>query len=170
MAKRFVFRNPEQLKAIVELCKDGSASKVMNVARVWSVTCRQKEKTPWDGKIGASFYTEGRERKACVFRFGTNDQICVLGWLKYNAALKWCEENLERGARPPGKTGTTWRGARNPAEWSIRVYAGGTPRLKLITLRQGGWRSAMVHQTEVQFLPSPQMLRGHCIAVQSDGF
>ena len=46
MAKRFVFRNPEQLKAIVELCKDGSASKVMNVARVWSVTCRQKEKTP----------------------------------------------------------------------------------------------------------------------------
>lgn len=67
MAKRFVFRNPEQLKAIVELCKDGSASKVMNVARVWR-------------------------------------------------------------------------------------------------------RSAMVHQTEVQFLPSPQMLRGHCIAVQSDGF
>lgn len=97
MAKRFFFRNPEQLKAIVELCKDGSASKVMNVARVWSVNCRQKEKTPWDGKIGASFYTEGRERKACVFRFGTNDQICVLGWLKYNAALKWCEENLERG-------------------------------------------------------------------------
>lgn len=46
---------------------------------------------------GASFYTEGRERKACVFCFGTNDQICVLGWLKYNAALKWCEENLERG-------------------------------------------------------------------------
>ena len=25
MAKRFVFRNPEQLKEIVELCKDGSA-------------------------------------------------------------------------------------------------------------------------------------------------
>ena len=47
--------------------------------------------------IRDSFYTEGRERKACVFRFGTNDQICVLGWLKYNAALKWCEENLERG-------------------------------------------------------------------------
>lgn len=69
MAKRFVFRNPEQLKAIVKLCKDGSASKVMNVARVWSVTCRQKE--------------------------GTNDQMCVLGWLKYNAALEWCRENLE---------------------------------------------------------------------------
>lgn len=82
----------------MELCKDGSASKVMNdVARVWSATCRQKKKTPWDGKIGASFYTEGRERKACVFCFGTNDQICVLGWLKYNAALNGARKTL-RGA------------------------------------------------------------------------
>jgi len=95
MAKRFVFRTPEQLKEVVELCKDGSAGKVMSVAKVWSATSRQKEKTPWDGKIGVSFYTEGGERKACVFRFSTNDQLCVLGWLKYNPALKWCRENLE---------------------------------------------------------------------------
>lgn len=95
--RKFIFGNAEQLKAIIHLCKDGSATSITNVAMVWSVTCRQKGKTPWDGKIGATFYTEGRERKAYVFRIGTNDQICVLGWLKYNAALKWCEENLERG-------------------------------------------------------------------------
>ena len=95
MTKRFVFSNPDQLKEIAALCKDGNSAKVINVEKVWNVTCRQKEKTPWDGKIGASFYTEGRERKACVFRFGANDQMCVLGWLKYNAALEWCRANLE---------------------------------------------------------------------------
>lgn len=93
--KKYVFGNPEQLKAIVYLCKDGSDSSITNVARVWSVTCRQKGKSPWDGKIGASFYTEGRERKACVFRIGTNGKENVIGWLKYNPALKWCEDNLE---------------------------------------------------------------------------
>lgn len=95
MAKRFVFSTPEQLKEIAALCKDGNTTKIINTARVWSVTCRQKEKTPWDGRICVSFYTEGRERKACVFRFGTNNEKCVLGWLKYNAALKWCEEHLK---------------------------------------------------------------------------
>lgn len=93
--KKFVFGNPEQLKAIAELSKDGSASSIMNVAKVWSVTRRQKGEVPWDGKISASFYTEGRERKARVFRLGTNDKISVIGWLKYNPALKWCEDNLE---------------------------------------------------------------------------
>lgn len=93
--KKYVFGNPEQLKSIVHLCKDVSDSSITNVARVWSVTCRQKGKAPWDGKIGASFYTEGRERKACVFRIGTNGKENVIGWLKYNPALKWCEDNLE---------------------------------------------------------------------------
>lgn len=93
--KKYVFGNPEQLKSIVHLCKDGSSTSITNVARVWSVTCRQKGKAPWDGKIGASFYTEGRERKACVFRVDTNGRENVIGWLKYNPALKWCEDNLE---------------------------------------------------------------------------
>ena len=96
MAKRFVFRNPEQLKAIVELCKDGSASKVMNVARVWSVTCRQKEKTPWDGKIVVSFSADRRGRYAGVLRYGTDDTPAVeIAVLKYNAALDWCNKNLQ---------------------------------------------------------------------------
>jgi len=95
MAKRFVFRTPEQLKAMVVLCRD-DASKIINTAKVWNVATRQKGKTPWDGKICVSFYTEGRERKACVFRFGTDDQMHMLGELKYNSALKWCREHLDR--------------------------------------------------------------------------
>lgn len=94
MTKRFIFNHPDQLKGIATLCKDGSASSIMNVAKVWSVTRRQKGEAPWDGKISASFYTEGRERKACVIRLGTNDRVSVIGWLKYNPALKWCEDNL----------------------------------------------------------------------------
>ena len=93
--RKFIFGNAEQLKAIIHLCKDGSATSITNVARVWSVTCRQKGKAPWDGKIGISFCTEGRERKAYVFRIGTNGEENVIGWLKYNPALKWCEDNLE---------------------------------------------------------------------------
>lgn len=93
--RKFIFGNAEQLKAITHLCKDGSATSITNVAMVWSVTCRQKGKAPWDGNIGVSFCTEGRERKAYVFRIGTNGEENVIGWLKYNPALKWCEDNLE---------------------------------------------------------------------------
>lgn len=96
MAKRYVFSDPEQLKAIAALSKEGSACKIMNVAKVWSVTCRQKEKTPWDGKIGVFFHTEGSKRRACVFLRGMDDDMQVLSWLKYGAALHWCEEHLER--------------------------------------------------------------------------
>lgn len=94
MAKRFKFSHPDQLKEIAAFSKDGKDEQIHRTAIVWSATQRQKGKTPWDGRIGVSFYTEGRERKACVFRFNTNDQMYVLGWLKYNAALKWCEERL----------------------------------------------------------------------------
>lgn len=96
MVKRFVFNHPAQLKEIAKLCKDSGNTMIVNTAKVWSSVMRQKEKTPWDGRIGVSFYTEGRERKACVFRFGTNDQMRELGFLKYNAALKWCEAHLKQ--------------------------------------------------------------------------
>lgn len=94
MAKRFKFSHPDQLKEIAAFSKDGKDEQIRRTAIVWSATQRQKGKTPWDGRIGVSFYTEGRERKACVFRFSTNDQMYVLGWLKYNTALEWCRENL----------------------------------------------------------------------------
>ena len=95
--RKFIFGNAEQLKAIANLSKDGSASGtiILNVASVWSVTCRQKGNSPLDGTIFASFYTEGRERKACVYRLDKYGRENVIGWLKYNPALKWCEDNLE---------------------------------------------------------------------------
>ena len=96
MAKRFIFSTPEQLKEIVGLCRDGASSSIVNAAKVWSVTKRQKGETPWDGRIGVSFHTKGRERRACVFRIDMKDDLHVLGWLKYNAALQWCSEHLER--------------------------------------------------------------------------
>lgn len=94
MVKRFVFGNPDQLKETATLCK-ASSSQIMNVAKVWSAVRRQKGKTAWDRRICAEFCTEGRERKAMIFRYGTNDEKHVLGELKYNAALKWCREHLE---------------------------------------------------------------------------
>ena len=96
MAKRFVVENPEQLKELAGLCADGSTAKVMNVARVWSTEWRKKEHTPWDGKIGVSFYSEDRKRYACVFRLGTGNEACTIGWLKYTPALHWCDQTLKR--------------------------------------------------------------------------
>lgn len=91
MAKRFFFDDPQQLKEIELLVKEGS---VMNVARVWSVARRKSEKTAWDGKIGVSFYTEGRERFAVVFRIAFGDELKEIAKLKYSPALKWCNEHL----------------------------------------------------------------------------
>lgn len=91
MAKRFLFDDPQQLKEIELLTKEGS---VMNVARVWSAARRKSEKTAWDGKIGVSFYTEGRERLAVVFRLTFGDEPKEIAKLKYAPALKWCNEHL----------------------------------------------------------------------------
>lgn len=93
MAKCFKFSNPEQLKEVAVFCKEGN---VLNTARVWSVTCRQKERTPWDGKICVSFSSEGRERRAVVYRIGTGGEHKELAKLKYAPALAWCSENLSR--------------------------------------------------------------------------
>ena len=93
MAKQYFFRHPDQLKEISSLCKD-DPSQIVNTARIWSVITRQG-KTTWDGKIGISFFTQGTARKACVFRLGMDNQRHALGGLKYNAALKWCEEHLQ---------------------------------------------------------------------------
>lgn len=80
MTKRFYFTTPQQLKEIEAFAKDGS---VMNVARVWSVAKRKSDKTAWDGKIGVSFFTEGRERLAVVFRIAFGDELKEIAKLKY---------------------------------------------------------------------------------------
>ena len=96
MEKEYIFRHPDQMKATAAICceQDGSAKRVMRVATMWSATKRMKQTTPWDGKIGILFDCHGRERKACVFRMGINGQRCELGRLKYNAAVKWCRDNM----------------------------------------------------------------------------
>lgn len=91
MEKRFFFNAPQQLKEIELLVKEGS---VVNVARVWSAARRKGEKTAWDGKIGVSFYTQGRERLAVVFRVTIGDEMKEIAKLKYTPALKWCNEHL----------------------------------------------------------------------------
>ncbi|MBE5791652.1 MAG: hypothetical protein E7322_05785 [Clostridiales bacterium] len=90
MAKIFYFSDPEQLKEIEAFAKEGS---VLNVARVWSAAKRKSEKTAWDGKIGISFSTENRQRKACVFRCGLSGERNVIALVKYAPALKWCLEH-----------------------------------------------------------------------------
>lgn len=91
-AKRFTFITPDQLKQITPLIKSGN---VLNIAQVWNTARKKSGHTPWDGKIGVSFYTSGRERRAEVFRISTGDDVIILATLKYNSALSWCSEHLQ---------------------------------------------------------------------------
>lgn len=89
--KLFLVDSPERLKELRQFCKDGS---VMNLATVWSTAKRKSGKTPWDGKIFVSFYTEGRMKFACVARASVGDELKEVAWLKYNPALDWCYVHL----------------------------------------------------------------------------
>ena len=90
MEKQYHIKTPEQLKEINQFAKEGSA---LNLAKIWTVKLRRDGASPWDGKVFALFSTE-RGRKAYIVRqSGAGMTINVS--LKYNPALKWCEENLE---------------------------------------------------------------------------
>ncbi len=91
MTKRFVFDTPEQLKDIGGLVKEGN---ILNVVRIWRVAKMKSATTAWDGKIGISFYTEGRERCASVFRLSVGGELKEMAKLKYAPALNWCREHL----------------------------------------------------------------------------
>ena len=88
------FCSPEQLRELSPLCKSG---KVTNLATVWSSARRKGDGTsPWDGKIVVSFSADRRGRYAGVLRYGTDDTPAVeIAVLKYNAALEWCNKNLQ---------------------------------------------------------------------------
>lgn len=90
--KRYIFKNPEQIKEIAQLVKRGN---VQSVARVWSVQKRKNGTTIWDGKIGVVFRTSGKERNAEVFRIDTEGKLLTLARLKYAPALAWCKEHAE---------------------------------------------------------------------------
>ena len=95
MTKRFIFTDPEQIKEISPMTKKGGAfGSVLNVAKVWKSARSQKDKTPWDGKIGVEFSTDGKSRRAFVYRVGTDGKKMELAQLKYTLALNWCQANL----------------------------------------------------------------------------
>ena len=93
-SKNFRIETPEQLRELSPLCKSG---KVTNLATVWSSARRKGDGTsPWDSKIVVSFSADRRGRYAGVLRYGTDDTPAVeIAVLKYNAALEWCNKNLQ---------------------------------------------------------------------------
>lgn len=93
MTKIYAIDNPDQLKAIGDLAKEGD---VTVVARVWNATRRRMGGAcPLDGRVMVSFYTEGRSRRAVVFRITSIAYMDEIAVLKYQAALAWCREHLQ---------------------------------------------------------------------------
>lgn len=91
MRKQYHIETPEQLKELNKFAKDGSAA---SMAAVWSTKLRKDGKSPWDNAIFAIFETDNG-RKAWIGR-KSGAGMTVNTSLKYNPALKWCEQNLER--------------------------------------------------------------------------
>ena len=89
--KRYHIETPEQLRELASFTKEGSAEQI---ASTWSAKRRKAGKTPWDNDIYAVFIG-GKNRKACIARKDANGNQTVFVWLKYNYALKWCEQNLK---------------------------------------------------------------------------
>lgn len=90
MEKQYLIETPEQLKELNGFAKDGNA---LNFAKIWTVKLRRDGMSPWDGKVFALFTTE-RGRKAYIARRSGAGMTMNVS-LKYNPALKWCEENLK---------------------------------------------------------------------------
>ena len=91
MEKQYLIETPEQLKELNGFAKDGNA---LNFAKIWTVKLRRDGMSPWDGKVFALFTTE-RGRKAYIARRSRAGMTMNVS-LKYNPALKWCEDNLKR--------------------------------------------------------------------------
>lgn len=91
MLKKYHIATPEQLKELNTFAKEGSAAPM---ATVWSTKLRKDGSSPWDNAIFAIFETDNG-RKAWIGR-KVGEGMTVNTSLKYNPALKWCEDNLER--------------------------------------------------------------------------
>ena len=99
MEKRFHVPSPKELRALADFIKEGE---IENAATVWSAKLRKAGSSPWDSSIYAVFYG-GRNRSANVVRFGEKGRQMTFAKLKYNMALKWCEENLTQEGADPQK-------------------------------------------------------------------
>lgn len=91
MKKQYHIKTPEQLIELNRFAKDGNAA---SMAAVWNVKLRKDGVSPWDNAIFAIFETDNR-RKAWIGR-KSGAGMLVNASLKYNQALKYCEENLKR--------------------------------------------------------------------------
>lgn len=91
MEKRYLIKTPEQLRELNTFSKEGN---VENFAKVWTVKLRKDGVSPWDNNVFVMFCTD-RGKKAYICR-GSGTGCTLNISLKYNPALKWCEEHLER--------------------------------------------------------------------------
>lgn len=90
MKKRFLIKTPEQLTNLGAFLKDGD---VTNLVKVWTVKLRKDGVSPWDGKVFALFCSDNGRKAYIGRKCGAG---CTINYsLKYNPALKWCEEHLE---------------------------------------------------------------------------
>lgn len=93
MTKIYTVDNPEQLKRIGELAKEGDPTLV---ARVWNATRKKNGGLcSLDGRVMVSFYTEGKKRHAVVFRITSIAYMDEIAELKYAPALEWCRKHLQ---------------------------------------------------------------------------
>lgn len=93
MERRFAVEEPEQLREMAPLVKEGY---VQNVATVWNAERRRRGgKCAWDGQIVATFKTSGKLRSAVSMRVSSRGEEVAFAQLKYAPALAWCKEHLE---------------------------------------------------------------------------
>lgn len=93
-AKRFHVARPDQLQSLVKYAKT-NAPTMARTARIWKNAKDRKGETRWDKCVYACFSGD-RAREASVFRIATGDELVVVGELKYNLALNWCEQHLRQ--------------------------------------------------------------------------
>lgn len=98
MNKLFVIERPDQLKELNAFTKDGDIprTRILRMASMWSADQRRNGgKSRCDGNVMVSFFTEGHERHARIFRANASPDLQDIAVLKYAPALKWCTGRLK---------------------------------------------------------------------------
>ena len=90
--KIFHISDPVELREISAFLKEGST---IALAAVWNAAINKGRKTKFDDTVFAVF-SGGKKRTARIVRLLTDGQPISNVTLKYNQALKWCEEYLEQ--------------------------------------------------------------------------
>lgn len=92
--KRFHIANPEQLQTLVQFAK-ADASTIARMARIWRAAKDKHEHTHWDHGIYI-YFSGDRKREAAIARLAAGDELVIVGKMKYNLALNWCEQHLRQ--------------------------------------------------------------------------